>query len=132
MYKNSNVENVTNLYVQSAHDSDRSFHVFKKFLRHLSSYLREKKVFVQIKSELFDPLNVCNGVHQVYILGMFHLLLFERDSLKTFPSCENFGFADDFKIFALNRSQRTNCAKSNRCSKYQNSIENQQMQAPKY
>ena len=66
------------------------------------SYLDKRKQFVEVENASSNLIQVSSGVPQGSILGPLLFLIFINDLPNARPHLEGYGFADDFKLIALN------------------------------
>ena len=75
------------------------------------SYLNKRKQFVKIENAPSNLTQVSSGVPQGSILGPLLFLIFINDLPNASPHLESYGFADDFKLIALNEIDLRNDAR---------------------
>ena len=78
------------------------FGVGVKLLNIIISYLDKRKQFVKIENASSNLIQVSSGVPQGSILDPLLFLIFINDLPNASPHLETYGFADDFKLIALN------------------------------
>ena len=83
-------------------DNLKIFGVGGKLLNIIISYLNKRKQFVKIENAPSNLTQVSSGVPQGSILGPLLFLIFINDLPNASPHLESYGFADDFKLIALN------------------------------
>ena len=84
---------------------------FGKLLNILISYLDKRKQFVKIENASSNLIQVSSGVPQGSIIGPLLFLIFINDLPNASPHLEIYGFADDFKLNALNEIDLRNGAR---------------------
>ena len=82
-----------------------------KLLNIITSYLDKRKQFVKIENASSNLIQVSSGVPQGSILGPLLFLIFINDLPNASPHLESYGFADDFKLSALNEIDLRNGAR---------------------
>ena len=73
-----------------------------KLLNIIISYLKKRKQLVKIENAPSNLIQVSSGVPQGSILGPLLFLIFINDLSSSSPHLGSYGFADDFKLIALN------------------------------
>ena len=92
-------------------DKLKIFEVGGKLLKIIISYLDKRKQFVITENALSNLIQVSSGVPQGSILGPLLFLIFINDLPNASPQLESYGFADDFKLIALNEIDLGNGAR---------------------
>ena len=92
-------------------DKIKTFGVGRKLLNIIISYLDKRKQFVKIENASSNLIQVSSGVPQGSILGPSLFLIFINDLPNASPHLESYGFADDFKLIALNEIDLKNGAR---------------------
>ena len=87
------------------------FGVGGKLLNIIISYLNKRKQYVKIENASSNLIQVSSGVPQGSILGTLLFLIFINDLPNASPHLERYGFADDFKLIALNEIDLRNGAR---------------------
>ena len=92
-------------------DNLKIFGVGGKLLNIIISDLNKRKQFVKIENAPSNLTQVSSGVPQGSILCPLLFLIFINDLSSSSPHLESYGFADDFKLIALNEIDLRNGAR---------------------
>ena len=92
-------------------DTLEIFGVGGKLLIIIISYLDKRKQFVKIENASSNLKQFSCGVPQGSILGPLIFLIFINDLPNASPHLKSYGFADDFKLIALNEIDLRNGAR---------------------
>ena len=121
-FDDKNIKELTVIYLDFAKALDKVAHhlltdklkIFGmggKLLVVIISYLDKRKQFVKIENASSNLIQVSSGVPQGSTLVPLLFLIFINDLPNASPRLENYGFADDFKLIALNEIDLRNGAR---------------------
>ena len=72
------------------------------FLRIIASYLSKRKQYVKLKDFNSETVQVTSAVPQGSLVGPLLFITFVNDLPLQVTKCEDFGYADDFRLVATN------------------------------